>query len=647
MARVNTRTLCLMMVSLAGVFLIVFAEFLGLFDGINRFSFDMAFRLRGARPPSERILIVAVDEKALRELGRWPLARSRYAALVDAAREADAVGFTVIMAEPSDYDQILADAVQRHGKVVLPVYVDDSLQVTSPAPLLHRATVGHLHVEEDIDGVVRRLFNSLVLDGRPIPSLAEALRQTASGRPASVVSRDDGQDIPVSIVQSDPMTIDYCGPAGTFRSVSLADVVKGRVSSEMFRGRIVLVGVTAAGNADRLGTPFSERRARMPSVEVHANALNSLLQGDGIGVVGMPIRLGACLVLAVLWYLAFVKLREIRATLVWLSSLAAIAIVVFVVFRSWSLWIDPDIYVFTASFLFLATVVFRLDDAARRLQGQYAAITAFLGPGMGPWESGTIRGGLSEYLSPGGINGKIAVLEGVIRRMVEHSTSLEAANRDLEAFSYSVSHDLQAPLRTIRGFSDALREDCAERLDDTGLDYLARICAGVARMERLIDGLLALSRLSRADLRREPVNLSCMAHEIMDELRATAPERPVEFMVGEGIVAEGDASMLRAVLTNLLENAWKFTAGVQRPVIVFDAEETAGERCYVVRDNGAGFDMAHAERIFAPFQRLHNETDFPGTGIGLSTVQRIIHLHGGDIRAEGVPGKGATFTFTL
>jgi signal transduction histidine kinase len=224
---------------------------------------------------------------------------------------------------------------------------------------------------------------------------------------------------------------------------------------------------------------------------------------------------------------------------------------------------------------------------------------------------------------------------------------LKAANKELEAFSYSVSHDLRAPLRHIDGFSHALLEEYADQLDAQGKDYLQRVRESAQRMAALVDDLLRLSRVTRAEMRHERVNLSDLARDIASELRETQPERRAEFIIAPGIVVEGDGQLLRVVLDNLLGNAWKFTQ--QRPGTRIEFGETQHEvgMAYGVRDNGAGFDMAYADKLFAPFQRLHTVEEFPGTGIGLATVQRIIHRHGGHVWAEGKVGTGAAFYFTL
>jgi PAS domain S-box-containing protein len=231
---------------------------------------------------------------------------------------------------------------------------------------------------------------------------------------------------------------------------------------------------------------------------------------------------------------------------------------------------------------------------------------------------------------------------------LEHSSAqLAATNKELEAFSYSVSHDLRAPLRTIDGFSQALLEDYPDALDKQGSDYLRRLRTASQKMGKIIDGLLKLSRLSRSDMNREKVDLSALAQEITENLRQTQPERQVEFVIGNGLTVKGDPQLLRAALENLLGNAWKFTGKLQQARIEFGATQNGDKRAYFVRDNGAGFDMTYADKLFGAFQRLHETTEFPGTGIGLATVQRIIHRHGGSVWAEGAAGEGATFYFTL
>lgn len=233
------------------------------------------------------------------------------------------------------------------------------------------------------------------------------------------------------------------------------------------------------------------------------------------------------------------------------------------------------------------------------------------------------------------------------QRVRERTAQLESANKELESFSYSVSHDLRAPLRHIDGFSRVLLEDYREKIDGEGKDYLFRLRNASQRMSQLIDDLLKLSKVTRSELNRQQVNLSRMAQVTVLELKQAQPQRRVSVKIAEDVTANGDARLLRVLMDNLLANAWKYTGKRDESIIEFGTAEVAGETTYFIRDNGVGFDMAYADKLFAAFQRLHRSDEFEGTGVGLATVQRIINRHGGRIWAESAVGAGATFYFTL
>ena len=279
------------------------------------------------------------------------------------------------------------------------------------------------------------------------------------------------------------------------------------------------------------------------------------------------------------------------------------------------------------------TVLNLLEDAtADRLRAE-AAVTASLN--------------VLEDLSDA--QAQIRTLNAELEARVELRTAeLAAANKNLEAFTYSVAHDLRSPLRALSGYGEMLIEDYGDSLGETGRGYVGRIQAASERMDALIDDLLTLSRVSRAEMSLGPVDLSTEVAAIAGELQAGEPGRRVRFAIQDGVWVNADRTLIRTVLQNLLDNAWKYTGKRDSATIEFGATaaEDAGVCCYV-RDNGAGFDPAFADKLFQPFQRLHSVAEFPGTGIGLASVRRIIERHGGRVWAEGAVGRGATFYFTL
>ena len=229
----------------------------------------------------------------------------------------------------------------------------------------------------------------------------------------------------------------------------------------------------------------------------------------------------------------------------------------------------------------------------------------------------------------------------------KHSlAAVEESRRELESLTYTIAHDLRAPLRTIDGFARALSEDCGEQLDADGRRYLQHVLDAAQRMSGMLEGLLSLARIQRAEFRRAPLDLAAIARDVAERLRAAEPSRAVEFAIPESIPGQGDAGLLTLALEALLQNAWKFARG-RDPARIEVGAQPASPTVYFVRDNGAGFDMQYAGKLFSPFQRLHSEREFEGAGIGLAAVHRIVRRHGGRIWAEAAPDRGATFRFTL
>jgi light-regulated signal transduction histidine kinase (bacteriophytochrome) len=236
---------------------------------------------------------------------------------------------------------------------------------------------------------------------------------------------------------------------------------------------------------------------------------------------------------------------------------------------------------------------------------------------------------------------------GLEQRVAERTAQLETANRELESFSYSLSHDLRAPLRHISGFCDILKEKCSDDLSGDCGRYLELIGNATQRMRELIDAMLKLSQLPRGDVSRVQIDMSALAEEIVAELRHAEPDRSVTVHIARGMSADGEEALVRVLLENLIGNAWKYTSKKPEALIGIGTIDSDGKTVYYVRDNGAGFDPRYSQNLFMPFQRLHSEKEFKGIGIGLATVKRIVNRHGGDIWAESLPEQGATFFFTL
>jgi len=233
------------------------------------------------------------------------------------------------------------------------------------------------------------------------------------------------------------------------------------------------------------------------------------------------------------------------------------------------------------------------------------------------------------------------------QRVTERTAELKVSYQEMESFAYSVSHDLRAPLRSIDGFSLAILEDYGEKLDEKGKDYLHRVRAATQKMGLLIDDILKLSRITRCELTLETLNLSELAGIIAEELQSAEPERKVDIVIEKGLITQGDAGLINVALNNLLGNAWKFTSSHAEARIEFGSRKVKGETAYFVSDNGVGFDPQYKDKLFVTFQRLHTEQEYPGTGVGLSLVQHIIHRHGGKVWAEGAVERGATLWFTV
>jgi HD-GYP domain-containing protein (c-di-GMP phosphodiesterase class II)/CHASE2 domain-containing sensor protein len=394
----SKKTIRYILLTVAGVVLILFAEHLGFFEGIDTYIYDTSFRLRGSRTPSDKIIIIAIDERSLD------------ARLLDRLREAKVVSFDIILSEQSDDDALFAEAIQGHGRVILPVYVGREMRRVYPLGLLSPYRVGHVHLEQGVDNVTREIFHTLHFKDLQLPSFSSVTYETLSGtqlRRSQLPHKTQYPSSQDGVFQTDFAKINYYGIPGTFQQVSLSDAIEGRYPSAFFHGKAVLIGVVAQGIGDKVNTPLSQQRNRMAGVEVHAHILNNLLDNSSIRDVHVWIRSGVCVLFSLLCFLIFMRFSEKVSALVWFLSLLMITAPSFYFFSSLNLWLAPAMFYFSFTYVYLMTYLFKLDTAARRLDEEFSSITALLTKTAEGAAKGVSDKGLISLLSPGGINAEI------------------------------------------------------------------------------------------------------------------------------------------------------------------------------------------------------------------------------------------------
>ncbi|MCG6533741.1 MAG: chorismate synthase [Syntrophales bacterium LBB04] len=381
-ARVAAGAVAAKVISRAGINVVAYTKSLGGvsikhswqdlgFEGMKSHVYDMCFRLRGAPEPDRRILIASVDEQTLQKLGRWPLRRAHYARLIEQLGKARCVGFDIIMAERSDDDAVLIEVVRNQGRVVFPLYIEDPSQAVSSPSLLIGNPAGHVHVEPDIDGVVRVVYHTLYRNGRYLPSFASVIYEKFTGRvfPRENVSpKVVAPAASAAILQRNAQRINYYGPPGTFPRISMLDIIEGKYAPEFFANRIVLVGVTAVGLDDRLLTPFSQQRDRMSGVELHANILANLLQGRKIEKIPSPINLALSFLVSLVFLFLFFRVTGRTAAWLWLLGIVAASLITLLFFVHFELWFNPVLFFLLLSFMFVAAYIFKLEQAEREVR---------------------------------------------------------------------------------------------------------------------------------------------------------------------------------------------------------------------------------------------------------------------------------------
>jgi response regulator RpfG family c-di-GMP phosphodiesterase len=475
-----------------GLLLIIFSDYVGLFVGINNYFYDLSFRIRGARAPAENIIVAAIDEKTLDKLGRWPIKRTHYAALLNRVAEASVVGFDVILSEPSANDADVAESIKKHGRVILPVYFDTRMKKIEPLPILSAYRTGHVHVEQGIDNVVRSLFHSLRYGEDIVPSLSSVVYEIFTGKdvPRESAPEDARRPVPSKgILQTDPMRINYYGLPETFRLVSMADIIDGQYPSSFFSGKIVLVGITAPGIVDLKMTPFSQKRNAMAGIEVHANIINNLLDKNYVITPGNWLRWLLTVIISAVCFVLFLRTNEKSSVLLWFLAFFLIALSVFIIFSIKNIWLSPALFYFSVIFMFITAYLVRLDDAARRLDSEYSSVISLIG-----WEKTVKRKkssvtGLVGFLSTGGINSKIRRLiqvEQNYERKLEYTVQkrTEELARALSMIS-TLSNEMILRLTKAAEYKD---EDTGEHISRIGM-YAKRISEELGMPSDFIDSI--------------------------------------------------------------------------------------------------------------------------------------------------------------
>lgn len=398
--------------------LTLFLEYMGLFIGTDHYLYDLFFRLRGPAETSKKLVILAIDDKTLEKLGRWPFPRKVYTSLLDRLSQAEWVAMDILLAEPSDDDQALGETIRKHGRVVLPLLIDDRMTVTGPVQTLLPVRTGHIHLEPGIDGVVREVYHTLLYKNRFLPSLSSIIYEQVTGKPFQRIPQVPFEGQKTKIVQLDRMHINYCGGPGTLERISLSDLVVGLYPPSYFKNRICLVGLTAPGVAETFQTPFSQDRKGMPGVEIHANILNTLLLHNAITIVPYWIKVLSVLFLTLFSALLFWRITELRAVVLMVLMLPGLTILSYLLLTTSQVWIEPSPFYFIILSLFVISYTFKFMDALVELDKAYHAVRPHLRLSQGQATKNQPIKGIKGLLTPGGLYSKAQVLTGITDQLI-------------------------------------------------------------------------------------------------------------------------------------------------------------------------------------------------------------------------------------
>lgn len=645
----TARTLRFLMFLAAALLLVVALDCCGIFEGVDTYFYDTFLRLRGTRTVSPQIVIVAVDTKTLEHYGQWPIKRRYYAAMLNRLAKADMVAFDLILREPTADDQQLGAAIKRHGKVLLPAYVDRTGKIVGPLGDFAPYGIGHIHIELGVDNTARELFHSMYCGTAFLPSLTSRMYETVSGK---TLARHAVAEVPAArLQQQERHRINYYGPPGTFPRVSLADLLDGTVSPDFFTHKLVLVGLTAPGIPDDLATPVSQTRNRMSGVEVHANILNNLLDNNAIQEISPAWRLVAILCSGFLLAFILARQSEKAVVLAWLLSLMLMLSLSCVLLAATHQWVAPAAYLTTFTVVAAAMHLNRLDNAARRLDQEYEVMSALLGRDSAEsLQTGKDRG-LLGFLSESGINAKIGRQLAMTDNLLELHKQLERALKtEREAldsqirFVEMLSHEYRTPLAIIRANLDILE------MKDSSLGgglsgNFSKMRRAMARLIEVMDSSLGRERLeeSRAlKASNEEIELGGLLASLLRESGELWSERVFQCHNNgcENCYLFADRLLVKTALLNLIDNAVKYSA-VHEPVQVV-LERNAASVIITVINHGVTIDPQEIGRVFDKFYRGGSSVNTRGAGLGLYLVRKIIEQVGGQVALTSDPVQGET-----
>ena len=501
-ANSTARAFRFLMMLAGALLLMVACDRFGAFEGVDTYFYDTFLRLKGTSTVTPQIVIVAVDSRTLERYGQWPIKRRYYAAMLDRLAKADVVAFDLILREPTADDHLLGAAIKRHGRVLLPAYLDRNSRIVGPSPDFAPCGIGHIHIELGVDNTARELFHSIYCSSGFLPSLTSRMYETVSGK---TVPRSPVAETPATrLQQRERHRINYYGPPGTFARVSLVDLLNGAISPDFFAHKLVLVGLTAPGIPDDLPTPVSQTRNRMSGVEVHANILNNLLDHNAIQEVSPTWRLVAALCSGLLLALLLLRQDEKTAILIWCASLLLMLSLSYLLLAAVHQWVAPTAYLCTFTIVAATMYLYRLDNAARRLDQEYEVMSALLGRDSAENQQHGAGRGLLGFLSEGGINAKIGRQLVMTDKLLELHKQLESAlMTEREAldnqirFVEMLSHEYRTPLAIIRANLDILEMKDSSLGGELSGNF-SKMRRAMARLVEVMDSSLGRERLEES-----------------------------------------------------------------------------------------------------------------------------------------------------